>query len=643
MSAASSDFERLADDAASLRRALLAVSRGGGVAALRDMPHGDSERARAGAAARELAAAMRALAECGEAAAAREHWDRAAKPGASGVRPCVAALQRLAVELLAGADVAAEKPSPQLVGAVEELVDGGDKLEGNELFGYRVLSSGKKKGGRAAAAACGAGAGAADDARERAAARESAARERAIKFWYKEDLDALVAGSRGAAAWSPARCKKETAGTPESLAAAMLSPPAANERDLDAVFDDCFARVGSWNILGNAAFRGSAAAAAAVATATAAAPFAAADAVSGAKALARTKKAAKDASAVASSLGKAESLTKIIHRENWSAVALQELPVGNTLDALMRGSPLAAHWAFVSSACVGPGMSTGKVAAGGANGEVAAFGYDRRAWVVVDGPAVVGDPAAPLLRRPAALVLRSRLHPRRRLALVSVHLQPERASAEAAALAGVVAAWWAAACEAAAANGHSLCAALLGDFNLASAFAGAALAAAGFAPADGGGAPTNVHDFAEAPQRRELDAALVRATWPARAAAAAVDIARAQAPHHHCDVGCLDDCQYSALATCLDAAARAVAAMPDDADTQRAPLVRDFVAKTRNMLKGLRGAAVADFRSAWSDHRPITLVIGQPPLDDAEAAAAGAGDAVARCGLFLGLTPASHG
>ena len=170
MSAAPPDFERLADDAAALRRALLAVSRGGGVAALRSLPHGGAERARAGVAARDLAAAMRKLAECGEAAAAREHWERAAKPGASGVRPCVAALRRLAVELFSGADVAAEKPSPQLVGAVEELVDGGDKLEGHELFGYRVLSGGKKKGGRAAAAASTDG-----DLRERAAARESAA------------------------------------------------------------------------------------------------------------------------------------------------------------------------------------------------------------------------------------------------------------------------------------------------------------------------------------------------------------------------------------------------------------------------------------------------------------------------------------
>jgi hypothetical protein len=295
---------------------------------------------------------MHALAVCGEEDAQRASWHRAAAPGASGVRPCVAALQRLAVELFAGADVAAEEPSSQLVGAVEALLlTDADALRGRALFGFRVLSAAAAAatdGGGGASPTCGDGQ---ETRSETRSAMVKGLRDIAMESWYAQDIDALKKTSKGAGVWSESTpSKKKADASPEArdaaaaAKAAMLSPPAADMAALAAVFDDCFARVGSWNILGNGAFRGSAAAAEAPAPAAPVAGSAGAAAAAAASGLSKAAARAKrDADAIESSRGKAESLTTIIHREGWSACALQELPVGNTLDALMRGGPRAGH------------------------------------------------------------------------------------------------------------------------------------------------------------------------------------------------------------------------------------------------------------------------------------------------------------
>ena len=132
---------------------------------------------------------------------------------------------------------------------------------------------------------------------------------------------------------------------------------------------------------------------------------------------------------------KVDVLCQLVAAEGWSACALQEVPLSNTLHELLQRRATMRTWSTATSVATGRGFSGRQ--------EAAFFAWDELQWKHAGGPYVYGatSSSAPnaFARAPAVLFLRSRTFPEHVLALVSSHLK---------ACAAVKKGGWSAACEA---------------------------------------------------------------------------------------------------------------------------------------------------------------------------------------------------
>ena len=483
------------------------------------------------------------------------------------------ALLEFAVELAAPADAAAchaprapqAAPPPAsaaLAGAVATLVNElGSAFSGHELFALTALRSDASPASNRAREALSV-AGVNLDGRRAAESGE---------FVDKKGFFKDVESERNTL-WNRSDHKEKVI--------AMLSPPRPSRADaeLGALLDVDDVRIGVWNILGNSAFAQSA--------------------VDAAGENGSTRRE--------SAVSKAGNLARLVAAERWTACALQEVSQVNTLAKHAGAHAALKLWSFVTSGKIGDGVNTGYGEK--AKGEAAVFGFDTCAWTVAHGPVVYPESYSPsgaapydFARRPALLLLRSRVAPDALLALVSVHLDPklDDACREAAALASHAAPWVDAELTSFAhVDIARVTVAICGDFNLAppghgkaeATAAWAGLVHAGFASTKEDETPSNVPDFGDTPAA-EYDNVFVRGA-PGRAAARVIDTAR--------------DARFSRLANEVDAAAAAVDGLIK-ARASAPQVIRDFVTnfvtfsdKAAEAVSTMRKAARMEFLRTWS-------------------------------------------
>lgn len=249
----------------------------------------------------------------------------------------------------------------------------------------------------------------------------------------------------------------------------LYAPPDVDRLALARALElDDFARLGSWNILGNSAFQ---------------------------------QKPEPWRQQTASS--KALNLAKLVELNRWSAFACQEVPTSNALSSTLNdAAALFKTWCFATSPFIGIGKNN--------TDESAFYGFDCLVWEQVgralvfddgvlsptatssppskgaadadatnDGNCVGGATAAApaprqLKRKPAVLFLRSRVHKDERgraryLGFVSIHLDPDPDNArwEAAEFGKLARAWLSrVAGEAGVAADADVTYVIAGDFNL---------------------------------------------------------------------------------------------------------------------------------------------------------------------------------
>ena len=301
----------------------------------------------------------------------------------------------------------------------------------------------------------------------------------------------------------------------DAITAKLYAAPDVDEVALAHALDlDDFARLGSWNILGNSAFQ--------------------------LKGIGRGK---MEPWRKQTASAKALNLAKLVESNRWTAFACQEVPCYNSLFPNLREAAalIFKTWDHVTSPVIGIGKNN--------TGESAFFGFNRLVWEMVGVPSVFDDTvlSPPLIwplsakavdaaetdgkkkrqlsRKPAVLFLRSRAHTDERggarcLGLVSIHFDPDPKNArwEAAEFGKCARGWLSSAAEAAGVPADApITYVIVGDFNLPSSpdlvddeTRGAwAPLLESFLSAKSDGVATNVPEFGTPP--KEYDAVLVGA------------------------------------------------------------------------------------------------------------------------------------